>query len=98
MPAYEFELLVNDNVVGRATLALPVDDRDKVTLRRNPFPRTLAISTFTPTEQETQGASMLNACKRIESRIGTSEFERRTHMPSQDIKNAWGANQNRLLP
>jgi hypothetical protein len=91
MPAYEYELLHPDTgaILARITLAVPVAERDAITLRRREIPNSVAIAGAArdPGQPANQ---VLDTYKRIETRLGNNrEFRRRIGHSPEAIKRAW---------
>ncbi len=93
VPNYEYELVNTDSgeVVASLSLALPIAQRDALTLRRRVAPASLGIPGAAPDPTQ-PGNQVLEAYKRLERRLGNnSEFQRRIGHSSAQVKAAWAS-------
>ncbi len=87
MPLYEFVAKVGRKIVGRVTLPIPVEERDKVAFTRSTIPERVAIS---GSAEAAMPNPTLRALHRIEQRTGTTrDFHRRLGFTPETIKRVW---------
>lgn len=89
MPLYSFEIYHPDTgeVVVHFDVPLPVAQRDKLALRRNGIPETLAIANSAPSPDVDANLRVLY---RAEQRMGsTTEFHRKIGFAPEEYKRVW---------
>lgn len=86
MPSYEFEILNEETgePVGKLVAVLPVEQRDKLRIRRVTVPRSVSISGVAPAPS--QGAEVLRGYRKQEEKLG-SRF--RSEFSADTIKKVW---------
>jgi hypothetical protein len=92
MPLYEYEAVNRrGEVLMRFSLPLAVEDRDDVTVRRAPLPRSLSVLSAAPNTEQRVANDVMNAYRRIEQRLGNNrDFQRRIGHSADQVKAAWG--------
>ena len=93
MPNYEYEVVnaASGEVLSEFSLAVPVDERDAVTLRRKAAPASIGIA-GSARDASRPGHQVLEAYKRLEHRLGNNrEFQRRIGHSPEQVRHAWGA-------